>query len=392
VSVDQVSHVASGDDSGSPLGIYGINAATRLNSGLVESRRYHGLRQQFTLQAVSGRLIPWHPVSHCLRWSVPGASSVELHYLPEYKRGKLRRLQTCKSVWACPVCASIITEKRRQKLAQAVAEARRRGWQVFMVTLTFEHDRADDLGQITDKMVEAWRRLTSHRGYKALRAVAGIEGYIRALEVTHSYRNAWHPHMHLLVFSSGGISAAQFEDKLGPMWLGALQLVGLTCHVRIGCHVDDTNARVADYVQKYGREPIWDESAEVTKAHIKTGRFESRTPFQLLADAAGGDRAAGFLFAEFNKVFRGRRQLFASHGIWRELLGEEMAEDAELVEEADTVSTLLGLLRFEGWRIVLAQDARAELVTALDTGDLGQVASLLDHLGISPDMLVPIGG
>jgi len=153
--------------------------------------------------------------------------------------------------------------------------------------------------------------------------------------------------------------------------------------------VDDTDERVADYIQKYGREPAWDETAEMTKAHIKRGRFESRTPFQLLADASAGDTVAGQLFAEFNRVFRGRCQLRPSKGLWRLLLGEDWQEDGELVDESDAVSTLLGLLRREGWYQVLAQDARAEIQEALDSGSLEEVARRLDLLGISREYLVP---
>lgn len=372
-----------GSSVASPLGIYGNFAATPLNSGLEESRRYRSLRRQFALQNVARKLIPDMAVSKCLRWFIPGAAGVELHYLPEFKRGKFRQLQTCKSIWACPVCASLITEKRRAKLKLAHTAARSKGLRVLMVTLTFAHDRADDLRAIVDKMLGAWRGLTSQRSYKTLRRTSGILGYLRALEVTHSFVNGWHPHMHLLVYVRGGISAPEFEAALAPIWRGCLRLMGLDCDLAIGCRVDDTDERVSDYIQKYGREPAWDETAEVTKSHVKQGRSGSRTPFQLLSDAADGDWQAGQLFAEFNRVFLGRCQLQPSRGLWELLLGETFVEDDELVEESDTVSTLLGFLHREGWRLVLAQDARAEIQEALDTGSLDEVARRLELLGIS---------
>lgn len=64
-------------------------------------------------------------------------------------------LQTCGSVWTCPICAARITEVRRQEISQAIDEAYKLGYQSAMVTFTFPHNNTMSLEDTLDKQSKA---------------------------------------------------------------------------------------------------------------------------------------------------------------------------------------------------------------------------------------------
>ena len=67
--------------------------------------------------------------------------------------------------------------------------------------------------------------------------------------------------------------------------------------------------KAASYVSKWGLEH------EMTKGHIKKGKTDSKTPFDLLRDYAEGDENAGKLFRIYFEAFKGTRQLNWSKGL-----------------------------------------------------------------------------
>lgn len=109
---------------------------------------------------------------------------------------------------ACPVCAAQRARSRAERVRRAVqadvaAGRASQPWQ--LITLTVPHGRTESLGGTLDRLVAGWRRTRSTR---AVRAVwdARVSASIRAIEVTWSPANGWHPHIHLLV--RGDLDAA----------------------------------------------------------------------------------------------------------------------------------------------------------------------------------------
>ena len=70
----------------------------------------------------SGLDIPtkFHRTSLC-KHACTGSAGVELNLLKEANRAFYKGLQTCGSVWTCPICANKIQEIRRQEIAHAMA-------------------------------------------------------------------------------------------------------------------------------------------------------------------------------------------------------------------------------------------------------------------------------
>ena len=111
--------------------------------------------------------------------------------------GQLWGLQTCGSVWTCPVCAAKIAERRRVELLDAMEMHKAQGGAVSLLTLTTPHQRGDNLAVLLAQQGKALVGFLKDRAVVAVFAEMGWIGQVRALEVTHGRRsdrnNGWHP-------------------------------------------------------------------------------------------------------------------------------------------------------------------------------------------------------
>lgn len=345
---------------------------------------------KWSTQEGARRLLPRERVAFCMRQVRQGVSGVDGIYVPATESAHYGGLVACGSVWHCPVCAAKITEGRRRDLAKAIANARAAGLRVVMCTYTFSHHRGDVLRVMLGKLTGAFRAMKSGRRSQEFRSRFGLVGTVRALEVTHSDDNGWHPHIHELVFLPRSINVEAFAVAARSAWEDAAGAKGLSMNEH-GFQLDDCDAKVADYIAKYGHEPKWDESAELTKWHIKKGRAlvrsssEHLTPFGLLRYAITGDERAGALFVEYARAFKGKRQLFWSAGL-RSMLDLEVEKtDQELAEAQEQEGIVLVHLTRPEWAIIVGNGCRAELLAEIRTGDPRRVFAFLGELGIYRD-------
>ena len=75
-------------------------------------------------------------------------------------------LQTCGSVWTCPVCAAKIAERRRVELLDAMELHKAQGGAVFLLTLTTPHQRGDVLAELLDQQGKALQSFLRDRKVK----------------------------------------------------------------------------------------------------------------------------------------------------------------------------------------------------------------------------------
>jgi hypothetical protein len=257
------------------------------------------------------------------------------------------------------------------------------------VTLTLQHVASDDLVGLLDALQEAKRLLLSGRAGQAFKERYGVVGSVRALEVTHGDRNGFHPHQHVLYFVSGAVDVECFEKEIRALWLHAVGRVGRYASPKWGIDVTASSADVAAYVAKWGKEPKWTAAHELAKAGAKRGRGESFSMLELLENyVVLGDREAGELWRQYAMAFKGRRQLVYSKGL-RALLGLVVEEktDEEVATEAVEDAVVLAQLDLKAWRVVLANDARAELLNVASSGDVVQLYDFLSNLGIESPKL-----
>jgi hypothetical protein len=253
-----------------------------------------------------------------------------------------------------------------------------------MVTLTFQHTLSDDPVTLVNDLQEAKRHLCSGRPFQKFKRLHGVVGTVVALECTYSFVNGYHPHQHILFFVSGLVDVDRFEDELRTMWPSAVAKVGGYASPKWGIHVTAASADVAAYVAKWGKEPKWTTAHEMAKASSKRGRGDSLSMWELLENyTVLGDQECGDRFREYVQAFKGRSQLRYSKGL-RALLGLAVEEktDQEIVEEAVEDAVVLAQLDLSAWRVVLANDARAELLNVASSGDPELVRSFLLGLGV----------
>jgi hypothetical protein len=196
-------------------------------------------------------------------------------------------LETCASVWLCPVCSAKIHHRRADELREALSAWEVKGHATSLVTITVPHDLDDPLSKLVDAERVAWNRVTAGAAWQRLKRRVGIAGHIIALEFTWGDENGWHPHYHVLLIHDQDLDAAAIATLHGHIH----SRLAASCRdhslrppdqlhaVRLDANVSATAAGA--YVAKGGD---WTPAEEMTRGDLKTGRTGSRTPFQILAD------------------------------------------------------------------------------------------------------------
>ena len=336
--------------------------------------------ERFILKGAAGRLLPKDSrTSKCMRWTVPNRTR-DVVYSPKRERASYQGLQVCASPWVCPVCSAKISERRREEVAQAIAGAKASGLVVFLLTLTFPHGLGDDLGGIVAHALKAYSKLFSGKAGAKLRDRIGLDGTIRAIEVTHGLANGFHPHFHVLLFldPAKSVTPAYVHAQIAPRWQAVCVSTGLPCpSIDYGCRVDGGD-KAAAYVAKGS---TWGLESEVTKGQSKVAKgAKGRTPFALLRDYAEGDKQAGAFFVQYAQVFQGKRQLVWSNGLKRRMAVVDRSDD-ELANLADDLPTVrLATITDEQWKVIYRRHWESVVLDVAERSP-DQLHQFLDLLG-----------
>ena len=326
-----------------------------------------------------------------------GHRAPDIWQSPSVMRAHYKHLMVCGSVWTCPICAAKISERRRVELSKAIES---RKFEVVMVTFTFSHTRQDKLPVSLNILKKSYARVVSGKRWDKFKRANNFVGSVRALEVTHG-ANGWHPHLHVLFFVQGKIDREAVRSFFWERWHHELEnnnAVALESH---GVDVQLSDSQIADYVSKWGHEPIketldkfkrgegWGVAHEIAKQPAKLSRGDKgRSPLQLLADYMNGDKQAGALWVEYVRAFRGQRQLVWSDKFREKFLklGAEKS-DEEIAKASEQDAVLLYSLTLDQWRIVLGNDARGELLEVAHSGNVQEVERFLYRLGATKEQI-----
>lgn len=341
--------------------------------------------QRFILQSVARKFLPKSRTDKCLRLR-QGSKEIQVWQSKEHKTTSYSGLQTCGSVWACPVCSAKIAERRRAEIVAAMAAHKASGGCMNLLTLTAPHQRTDNLSDLLARQALALKKMFADRSVRKVLTEMGVLGQIRALEVTHGrlsdFNNGWHPHYHLLLFCGSGVDLARFDGpqmkdwavRLYLRWAACCEGAGLgTPSFAHGLKLDD-GSKAAKYVAKWGLED------EMTKGHTKKAT-NGETPFDFLRAylVDGTDKQAGALFKEFAETFKGKRQLYWSPGLKKRFaIGE--SSDEELAAQMDDYAAMLGTITLEQWCDVLAADGRGTVLMLAANGGWDAVTLYLESI------------
>jgi hypothetical protein len=347
------------------------------------------------------RQVTRYKVCMCGRSSFNGQIQTDLT-----SKGAVYRTLKCGSAWHCPVCSAIISSYKADLLKKIIRQAEEMGYICLLVTYTARHHADSDLKQLRKAMSAAHSRVWSGGDIEEIKAHFGYLGRVRNFEVTFSPFNGPHPHIHSLVFvkrlaseEATAAMVAEFDRIFRARWEGAARAQGLTMNVR-GFDVTNSTARVAEYVAKFGHDPRWQASDELTKWHKKTGQdwqdAQGLTPWGLLEFAEAGVEEAAVLFRDYAVAFHGQHQLQFSKG-FLDLLGlkEEEKTDQEIVEEEQEAPVLLSVIapqKVFAERVARIR-GRARYLEMVELGDPDQVQIFCQRwFGFSPQVLVPSSG
>lgn len=313
-------------------------------------------------------LIPtkYHRQSLC-KWAMTG-EMVDVLKDEATAKAFFTGVQTCGSVWCCPVCANRIQEVRRQEIARGMAYFYELGKQAVMVTLTFPHTLSNSLKELRAMQSEALKKLRKGNSWDLFKARIGFEGLIRSLEVTRG-GNGWHPHTHELWFCNSVQDEEEFKKFLVNKWLKACLSVGLVTDepAQIKAFLQHSvdvrfNCDSSDYLAKVDDKANWGVDREIAKASSKLGKAKGMHPFELAF------RGYHNLWIEYAEVFHGQSQLYWSQGLKKRVgIGDKTDEDIAK-EEAQEEPQFMDTFTKDEWFKILQTEQRANILSWLENG------------------------
>jgi len=356
--------------------------------------------ERWALQAMARELMNDQRVAWCLRRlgfdpeTRTAFRSVKVMYSEHVHRAHYKNLAVCGSVWMCPLCSVKITERRRVELTSAIEK---NDFKIALVSFTLQHSAKDKLPVVLSALLDGYRYLKKNRRWKEFAGDYRLVGSVRSLETTYG-KNGWHPHLHSLGFFESGASLRGIESDFKSMWLECLEHFHRSASWLNGVDFRSAQKDVADYISKFGHEPVdlkhpskWTMEHELTKAPSKISRVAGGyTPLQLLASCLVGEKVqgldAGRLWQEYAKCFKGKRQLVWSRGL-RKLVGLGVEEsDQDIAEREVEEAKLLMMLDLWQWKIILANDARGDVLEVASSGDVAELVAFLHRLGATRKM------
>lgn len=356
--VPTVQFVTDGRGNLKPLVIYTDNSAIRTQQG------FQRIRERFKLLDSTRKILKGERTQHCFFNRVDKNDGVGVMFNKARKKANYSNIMRCANAWGCPVCAAIISEHRKCEVKDAMDWWKAQGGSVLLLTLTVPHYSHTDIKQLKKDLKKAYSKFFKGvRASKDMFAKWQIEHYISCFEITHG-ENGFHPHYHILLFvpyAVGIRSHIGMEQDMYAVWKDCCTKSGLDePSEKHGLHLQAGND-AANYVAKWGLEH------EMTKGHVKKGKKESRTPFDILRsyDESGDEKEAN-LFRLYYFAFKGTRQLNWSKGLKKlSSNGQEEKTDQEIVDDTDNVAEMLFKLDIEMWNAVRKQGKQGELLIAV---------------------------
>jgi hypothetical protein len=389
-------------------------------------RRRQSRRDRYAAQRTLWRVTKKKRLAYCGR--VLSGTDAEVRVTgeagtPEARAG-FSGVQSCGSVWSCPVCSEKINAERQAELEAAITRWIDAGHAVVFGTFTMRHHQGQQLAQLWDELGRGWRAMTSgSAGWKGGKRTTGdvqrfgIAGVVRLVETKYG-AHGWHPHVHALLFVENDLTDNDLEQLRANMfgrWSARLGKDGYsTLEFDQKGHAVGADLRrvkdaeyLADYFVKNGYRPKNTTAAkgaayEVTGSQSKQAGKGGITPFQVLAELVADDHAIDLdtgeiltptaepalprsqaiaLWHEWESASAGKLQLTWSRfkrptddgpKSIRERLGLGVLKtDEEVVEECDLGGITMSVIGGHAWKAGRWAYRRHLLLEWAEAGTLG---------------------
>ena len=333
------------------------------NSAIRTQQGFQAIKERFKLLDSARKILDGERTQHCFYNRVDKNDGVGVTFNKFRNKANYTNVMRCANAWGCPVCAAIISEHRKCEVKEAMDWWKKQGGSVLLLTLTVPHYSDTDIKQLKKDLKKAYSKF-----FKGVRASKDmferwqIKHYISCFEITHGI-NGFHPHYHVLLFvpySLGKQSLFGIKQDMYKVWKDCCLKAGLDePSEKHGLDLQAGNEAGA-YVAKWGLEH------EMTKGHIKKGKENNRTPFDILRSYTDSENQADAnLFKLYYFAFKGTRQLNWSKGLKRLVSKAEEKTDQEIVDDTDNVAEMLFKLDIEMWHAVRKQKKQGELLVAV---------------------------
>ena len=287
-------------------------------------------------------------VNTCFRYPISKHNDVNINRHLETDSLFYTGLMVCGQVWLCPICAAKIQRYRAKEVEKAIQVHKEFGGSVYMLTLTVPHKKEDNLKDLLDRFLEAYRFFTAGKSYKKFKVDFDLVGSIKALETTHNFRFGWHVHVHILTFFKGSISTKAAQQFLFKRWISCAVKKGFD-KPKVKALSFDNADYAANYVNKMGLEYVWSASDELTKSHTKLSK-KGNSPFDLVRQYVDtSEYRYARLFREYEEAFHYKKMLVWSRGL-KKHFGIESKEDKEIAQSIGESFEFLLSITADQWR------------------------------------------
>ena len=337
----------------------------------------------------------YHRTAKCTH--VMHVDNVSVFNSKKFNKSFYGGLVTCGNVWACPVCAAKVEERRRVEIAKAFDWAYDNDKKIIMVTFTFSHSIKQSLDSLLSSQADAFKKFRSGKAFSKVKDKMGFTGLIRSLEITYG-ANGWHPHTHEAWIVDKTVNTYELREVLANRWFNICSKVGLVSDKRkkssfLKRSVQITDwCQTSDYLAKNDSSKHWGADRELAKASTKKGRSKGFHPFGLLAEYdnyieksiysipdssldylkdSKGKRFFAEKFLEYVTAVKGKRRIYWSQGL-KDLVGVNDKTDIELATEQEEKADLLKLLTREQWRIVIDKKLKTKLLDSAENGTIDE--------------------
>ena len=282
-------------------------------------------------------------------------------------------LQTCGSVWLCPVCATKIRTGRAEEIERAATAQLASGGGLMIGAITVPHRRCNDLKEVLDIVKGSFRSAVSGRAWTKDREDFGVIGFIRAVEITHG-ENGWHPHLHILVFTERPLEALErkaLNERIYTRFARFVEREGLGRPMETYNKIYAVKSHQA--VSRYLAKAV----LEVGRFDVKVGRVGHRTPFQILYDfGQTGDVEDLALWHEYEKAIPGTNSIRWSRGLKKRFLIDDETDDDLAGSELEGTEEETVYFSTAEWDLIQrVPEAQARILRAMEAG--GSVAVYL---------------
>lgn len=286
------------------------------------------------------------------------------HYVSLLKNGENKSyggLKKCHSVFSCPVCSISIALKRKEQVSTAIHEAIKQNLYVSMLTLTFSHNKYHKLKSLLDSLGESTKGFFRQMGVRNILKDLGFTGRITRLEDTWGAGSGWHPHIHILLFTSKEVDEKRLEILLEDYWINELKKNDLSGAKGIALNVQN-GLKAEHYLAKL--------SLEMTLSQYKKNP-DRISGFGLLHKyLETRDSLYLNLFKERAYALKGKHFLSFSRGLAARF-NIKLKNDKETAEEVENESELILMILYRDFKTkILKNHLAGDLLDMVDNRQL----------------------